>query len=46
VIIEIATDDPGFAEDESLEALGTALKLPPQLEAHRAAIEAALPPLD
>ena len=31
---------------ESFEALGTALKLPPQFEAYRAQIEAALPPLD
>jgi glyoxalase family protein len=46
VIVEIATDDPGFAADESLEALGTALKLPAQFEAYRAQIEAALPPLD
>lgn len=44
-IFEIATDDPGFAVDEAPDALGTALKLPPGLERHRAAIEAALPPL-
>ena len=46
VLFEIATDIPGFAVDEPLESLGTTLKLPPQYEARRAAIEAALPPLD
>ena len=37
VLYEIATDEPGFAIDESPDALGTALKLPPWLERHRAA---------
>ncbi len=46
VLFEIATDDPGFAVDEAPDALGTGLKLPPQFEAHRARIEAALPALD
>ncbi|KAA2238222.1 ring-cleaving dioxygenase [Salinarimonas soli] len=46
VLFEIATDVPGFAVDEALGALGTMLKLPPQYEAHRAMIEAALPALD
>ena len=46
VIFEIATDDPGFTVDETKDALGSALKLPPQYEPHRAEIEAALPPLD
>ena len=46
VIFEIATDEPGFAVDESVETLGTALKLPPQYEAHRRRIEAALPDID
>ncbi len=45
VLFEIATDPPGFAVDEPLESLGRALKLPPFLESHRAAIEAALPKL-
>lgn len=45
VLFEIATDGPGFAIDEPLETLGTKLSLPPRLEPHRAAIEAALPPL-
>lgn len=45
VIFEIATDEPGFTLDEPRDSLGTALKLPPMYEAHRAAIEAALPAL-
>ena len=36
VLFEIATDAPGFAVDEPLEALGQALKLPAGLEPHRA----------
>ena len=46
VLFEIATDGPGFTIDESLAELGTKLGLPPHLEPHRAAIEAALPKLD
>ena len=46
VLFEIATDPPGFAVDEAPATLGTALKLPPQYEPHRARIEAALPPLE
>ncbi len=46
VLFEIATDPPGFAVDEPMDSLGQALKLPPFLEAQRAAIEAALPKLD
>ena len=46
VILEIATDGPGFASDEDVESLGTALKLPPQYERLRPKIEAALPPLE
>ncbi len=45
VLFEIATDQPGFTFDESVETLGTTLSLPPRLEPHRAEIEAALPPL-
>ncbi len=45
ILFEIATDDPGFAADESVASLGQALKLPPGLEAHRKEIEAALPEL-
>jgi len=42
VLFEIATDNPGFTVDESLEELGLNLKLPAQYEAQRAAIEAHL----
>lgn len=45
VLFEVATDEPGFAVDEPVEALGSALKLPSQHEPRRDAIEAALPPL-
>ena len=45
VLFEIATDAPGFAVDEPVEALGHALMLPPGLEAHRTRIEAVLPAL-
>lgn len=46
ILFEIATDTPGFATDETVEQLGTTLRLPPQYEAQRAAIEAALPKLN
>ena len=46
VLFEIATDPPGFAIDEPIDALGQSLKLPPFLEGRRAQIEAALPKLD
>lgn len=45
VLLEIATDGPGFATDEPLEHLGERLALPPFLEPQRAQIEAALTPL-
>ncbi|MFN2384337.1 MAG: ring-cleaving dioxygenase [Gemmatimonadota bacterium] len=45
VLYELATDGPGFAVDEPPEALGERLALPPWLEPQRAAIEAALPPI-
>lgn len=45
VLFELATNGPGFAVDEPVERLGERLMLPPSLEAHRAAIEAALPPI-
>jgi glyoxalase family protein len=44
-LFEIATDPPGFAIDEAPEALGTQLKLPPQYEPMRAALEDALLPI-
>ncbi len=46
ILFEIATDEPGFATDEPLEALGERLALPPFLEPRRAEIEANLKPLD
>ncbi len=45
VLFEIATDGPGFAVDEPLEALGERLALPPFLEPRRASIEAGLKPI-
>lgn len=45
VLLEIATDGPGFDYDEPLLELGRALKLPPWLEPDRAQIEQALPRL-
>jgi len=45
VLFEIATDVPGFADDEPIASLGSALKLPAQFEHARAAIEKSLPPL-
>jgi glyoxalase family protein len=46
VLFEIATDPPGFTRDETRETLGTRLLLPPWLEAQRAEIESALPPIE
>jgi glyoxalase family protein len=46
VLFEIATDPPGFTLDETPEALGQALKLPPWLEPRRAEIEQTLPRLE
>ncbi len=45
ILFEIATDGPGFAADEPLEALGERLALPPFLEPKRAQIEARLKPI-
>lgn len=45
ILFEIATDGPGFATDEPMDALGEKLALPPFLESRRAAIEAGLKPL-
>lgn len=45
VLFELATDNPGFTVDESIETLGTHLKLPPQYEKNRAEIEKLLPVL-
>jgi glyoxalase family protein len=45
VILEIATDTPGFTRDEDQDALGDALRLPAWVEPHRARIEQVLAPL-
>ncbi len=46
VLIEIATDGPGFLVDESAEALGRGLSLPPWLEPERVTLERELTPID
>jgi glyoxalase family protein len=43
VLFEAATDGPGFLVDEAEELLGQSLRLPPQYESRRPAIEAILP---
>ena len=45
VLLEIATDPPGFTIDEPLLELGRRLRLPPWMEPSRADIERSLPPL-
>ena len=45
VLFEIATEGPGFAIDEPIEALGESLKLPEWFEPNRKAIEQELPPI-
>jgi len=46
VLFEIATDNPGFTVDETLEDLGKGLKLAPQYEKNRAEIENHLTPIN
>jgi glyoxalase family protein len=46
VLFELATDNPGFATDESVEELGTGLRLPPWFESARDRIEKSLPSLE
>jgi len=45
ILLELATDEPGFGVDEPVASLGSALKLPPWLESRRDAISQALPPI-
>lgn len=45
LLLEIATDGPGFAVDEDQGRLGQTLKLPAWLEGHRSEIEQRLTPL-
>jgi glyoxalase family protein len=46
VLFEIATENPGFATDEPVNALGESLKLPEWFEANRVAIQKSLAPLE
>jgi glyoxalase family protein len=46
VLIEIATDGPGFLVDEPADTLGTGLSLPPWLEAERPTLERELSPIN
>ncbi len=45
VLIEIATDGPGFLVDEPEDSLGEALSLPPWLEGERSTLERELTPI-
>jgi glyoxalase family protein len=45
MLIEIATDGPGFAVDEPPESLGSELSLPPWLESERGTLERELTPI-
>lgn len=45
ILFELATDGPGFLQDEHIETLGEKLALPPYLEDKREEIEANLTPL-
>jgi glyoxalase family protein len=45
MLIEIATDTPGFLVDEPAESLGEGLALPPWLESERATLERELTPI-
>ena len=46
ILIEIATDEPGFLVDEPLATLGQGLSLPPWLEPERETLERELTPID
>lgn len=46
ILFELATDGPGFMEDEPYETLGEKLSLPPFLEAKRETIENMVRPID
>jgi glyoxalase family protein len=45
VLFELATDNPGFTKDETLEELGSSLRLPKQYEELRTELEKILPVL-
>ncbi|WP_433959276.1 ring-cleaving dioxygenase [Cytobacillus horneckiae] len=46
LLFEIATDPPGFAHDETLQTMGTDLKLPEQYEKYRGQLERRLIPIE
>jgi len=46
VLVEIATDEPGFLVDEPAETLGRGLALPPWLEDERETLERELTPIE
>jgi len=46
VLFELATDGPGFMEDEPYETLGEKLSLPPFYEDQREEIEKLVRPID
>jgi len=46
VLFELATDNPGFTRDETVDQLGSSLQLPKQYEGYRAEIEEGLLPLN
>ncbi len=46
VLFEVATAEPGFAIDETVSSLGTALKLPSQYEPYRQEIEKVVIPVN
>jgi len=46
VLFELATDPPGFALDEPIEALGEELRIPEWLEPRRATLEERLPAIE
>ncbi|UJH91213.1 VOC family protein [Antarcticibacterium sp. 1MA-6-2] len=45
VLFEIATDNPGFATDETVEQLGSTLQLPDKYKPFKEEIEKVLPEL-
>jgi len=46
ILFEIATEPPGFTLDETIEELGSKLRLPPWLESARSQIEQVLLPIE
>ena len=46
LLLEVATDGPGFTIDEEVASLGTELRLPAWLQSEREQIEQGLQPLE